>query len=155
MKRDILIPFDGSKNAGEALHLAITMAKSLQEKVIVLNIQPAFRTPNVQRFFNDEAIREYQEQQFHEVTAPIEQVLKDSGIEFEIKLGLGDAKEQILRQANPTGSDQPGCSMSGVRMIVMGSRGLNPVVGGILGSVSYGVVNAATCPVTIVPYSCE
>ncbi|HBS60065.1 MAG TPA: hypothetical protein DEA44_12440, partial [Firmicutes bacterium] len=30
-----------------------------------------------------------------------------------------------------------------------------PVAGGLLGSVSYGVVNAAPCPVTIVPYACK
>ena len=39
-------------------------------------------------------------------------------------------------------------------MIVMGSRGMNPIMGGVLGSVSYGVINSALCPVTIVPFSC-
>ena len=38
MKRNILVPFDGSDNALAALRLAITLAKPLQEKVIVLNV---------------------------------------------------------------------------------------------------------------------
>lgn len=46
------------------------------------------------------------------------------------------------------------CQLIGARLIVMGSRGLNAVLGSVLGSVSMGVLHKAPCPVTIVPYSC-
>ena len=156
MKKNILVPFDGSKNALEALQLAITLAKLLQEKVFVLNVQPSFHTAHTKMFFKEATIRDYQEQLFHETTAPAKKILQDAGIEYELKLRTGDAKEQICQEAATGSVEQTaGCATTGIRMIVMGSRGMNPVVGGVLGSVSYGVVNAALCPVTIVPFSCS
>ena len=79
-------------------------------------------------------------QLFHETIVTAKTILENSGVEFELKLKIGDVKEQICQEA-----------MSGIRMIIMGSRGMNPLLGGLLGSVSYGVLNAAPCPVTIVP----
>jgi len=156
MKKDLLVPFDGSKNATEALHLAITWAKMLQEKIILVNVQHSFRTIHTKMFFSDHDIHEYQEQLFQEAVAPAKKILEDSGVEFEAKLRIGDAKEQICLEATLDQPYKPGeCLTAGVRMIIMGSRGMNPVLGGLLGSVSYSVVNAAPCMVTIVPYSCE
>ncbi|BBB89969.1 MAG TPA: universal stress protein [Methylomusa anaerophila] len=155
MKKDILVPYDGSKNATEALHLAITLAKLLQEKLIVLNVQPSFRTVHTKMFFSEQTIHEYQEQLFRETVAPAKEILEGSGIEYKLKLRIGDAKEQIHQEATLGNTVQPGCATTGVRMIIMGSRGMNPILGGVLGSVSYGVVNSAPCPVTIVPFSCS
>lgn len=155
MKKDILVPFDGSNNAVQALQLAITLAKLLKEKIIVLNVQPNFNTVHTKMFFGENAIREYQEQLFGETIAPAKQLLEASGIEYELKLRVGDPKEQISKEAMVENNAQPGCATSGVRMIIMGSRGMNPVLGGVLGSVSYGVINNSSCPVTIVPFSCS
>lgn len=156
MKKNLLVPFDGSKNAIEALQLAITWSKVMQEKLILLNVQHSFRTVHTKMFFSDHAIHEYQEQLFTEAVAPAKKILEESGVEYEIKLRIGDAKEQICLEATLDQPYEPGqCLTEGVRMIIMGSRGMNPVLGGLLGSVSYGVVNAAPCMVTIVPYSCE
>jgi nucleotide-binding universal stress UspA family protein len=155
MKRDILVPFDGSKNAVEALRVAMNLAKALHEKVIVLNVQPEFKTPNVKRFFSEQDVREYQRQLFREAIGSTEQELNDAGVDYEIRLKVGDPKEVIVKQAYPFAAEQPGCGAAGIRMIIMGSRGMNPLLGGVLGSVSYGVVNAAPCPVTIVPYACD
>ncbi|EGO65756.1 universal stress protein [Acetonema longum] len=154
MKRDILVPFDGSPNALMALRFAIPLAKSLQEKIVVLNVQPDLRTPNVKRFFSEQDVRDYQQQMYREAIEPIEKELAEAEVDYELRLKIGDPKEIILKQAYPFDSE-PQCSTVGVRMIIMGSRGMHPILGGVLGSVSYGVVNAAPCPVTIVPYSCE
>lgn len=155
MKKNILVPFDGSENAIEALHLAVTLAKLLQEKVIVLNVQPSFHTAHTKMFFKESTIRDYQEQLFQETIVPATKILEESGLEYEMKLRTGDAKEQICQEAAAGIADKAaGCATTGIRLIVMGSRGMNPVIGGVLGSVSYGVVNAALCPVTIVPFSC-
>lgn len=156
MKKNLLVPFDGSKNAIEALQLAITWSKMLQEKIVLLNVQHSFRTVHTKMFFSDHAIHEYQEQLFTESVAPAKKLLEESGVEYEIKLRIGDAKEQICLEATLDQPYEPGqCLTEGARMIIMGSRGMNPVLGGLLGSVSYGVVNAAPCMVTIVPYSCD
>ncbi|TWH46902.1 universal stress protein [Sporomusa sp. KB1] len=155
MKKDILVPFDGSKNAIEALHWAVTIAKALQEKIIVLNVQSSFHTVHTKIFFNENTIRDYQQQLFQEIIVSAKKILEDSGVAYELKLRIGDAKDQICQEAGIDDTVEAGsCSPNGVRMIIMGSRGMNPMLGGVLGSVSYGVVNVAQCPVTIVPYSC-
>ena len=154
MKKNILVPFDGSKNAIEALHLAINIAKLMHEKVVVLNIQPSFYSVHTKMFFSESAIHEYQEQLFRETIAAAKEILQNAEVEYELKLRIGDAKEQICLEATGDNLAQAGCATTGIRMIIMGSRGMNPVLGGVLGSVSYGVVNAAPCPITIVPYSC-
>lgn len=155
MKKDILVPFDGSKNAIEALQWAVTIAKALQEKIIVLNVQSSFHTVHTKIFFNENTIREYQQQLFQEIIVSAKKILEDSGVAYELKLRIGDAKDQICQEAGFDDTIEAGsCSPNGVRMIIMGSRGMNPMLGGVLGSVSYGVVNVAQCPVTIVPYSC-
>ncbi|MBP1763039.1 MAG: putative universal stress protein [Firmicutes bacterium] len=141
MKTGLLVPFDGSKNAMEALRLAITLAKALGEKLLVLNVQPGFRTVHTKLLFSEDEMREYQEQLFQEAIEPMKKELDVSGVNYELKLRIGDARQQIIAEAKNNNT----------RMIVMGSRGMNPILGGVLGSVSYGVVNAAVCPVTIVP----
>ena len=147
MKRNILVPFDGSDNALAALRLAITLAKPLQEKVIVLNVQLSFHTAHTKLFFNEQTIRSYQKQLFEEAVAPAKTILDEAKVDYELKLRIGPAKEQICDEAE-TANDG-----AGVRMIVMGSRGMNPILGGVLGSVSYAVLNSATCPVTVVPFA--
>lgn len=155
MKKDILVPFDGSNNAIEALRLAISMAKLLQEKIIVLNVQSSFHTVHTNLFFKENTIREYQEQLFHEAMVSAKITLENSGVEYELKLRIGDAKEQICQEALSGNAIQTGCVTNGIRMIIMGSRGMNPMIGGLLGSVSYGVIHSAPCPITIVPFSCN
>ena len=152
MKNAILVPFDGSKNAVGALQFAINLAKSLQEKIIVLNVQPNFKTVHTKIFFDEAAVREYQEQLFEETVTPAKELLKVGGIEYELKLRTGDPKEQICKEVMT--DNNAGCSTS-VRMIIMGSRGMNPMLSGVLGSVSYGVINSAVCPVTVVPLACS
>lgn len=153
MKRDILVPFDGSDNALEALSLAITLAKALQEKVILLNVQHSFHTPHVKKFFSEATIKAYQQQLFEEAVPPAKRMLDEAGVPYELKLRIGDPKDLICEEAK-AGTGKDACSTTGVRMIVMGSRGMNPVMGGVVGSVSYAVVSKAICPVTIVPMTC-
>lgn len=155
MKKDILVPFDGSENAIEALKLALSIAKLLQEKIIVLNVQSSFHTVHTRLFFTENTIRDYQNQLFHETMVSAKTILENSGVEYELKLRIGDAKEQICQEAMAGNDIQAGCATVGVRIIIMGSRGMNPMLGGLLGSVSYGVVHSALCPVTIVPLSCN
>ncbi|MDT8900581.1 universal stress protein [Anaeroselena agilis] len=145
MKRNILLPFDGSTNAIAALQQAIILAKALDEEVILLNVQPTFHTAHTKLFFNENEIHEYQLQLCQETADPAIQILKDSGASFEVRLRVGVPKDIIVQEASREGED-------GVRLIVMGSRGLNPIIGAFLGTTSYGVLQEAPCPVLIVPY---
>lgn len=60
---------------------------------------------------------------------------------FETKVRIGIATIEITSEAKEQGA----------RMIVIGTRGNGPVVSAVLGSVTYGVLHLASCPVTIVP----
>jgi len=152
MKKGLLVPIDGSQNAIEALRLAIDLAKALDENIVALNIQPSFHTAHTKMFFAENDIHAYQEQLFHAAVASAEVLLKQSGIVYVTKLRIGDAKEQICSEAKGDTCKDESSSCTGMRMIIMGSRGMSPIVGSVLGSVSYGVLNGAPCPVTIVPH---
>jgi nucleotide-binding universal stress UspA family protein len=154
MKQDILVPFDGSANAAEALRVATDMAKAFSEKIVLLNVQPSYETPHTKRFFSQEQINDYRRQTAEEAIQPGEAILKQSGVTFITKTRIGDPREQICREARADSAEGAVCKDRGIRCIVMGSRGLNAVLGTVLGSVSMGVLHNAPCPVTIVPYSC-
>ena len=146
MKKNILVPFDGSDSASEALRLAITFAKTLEENIVVLHVQPKILTTHVKQFlnekFDEQIIRSYKEELCEKTVASAKAILAESGVQYEVKRRTGDAKEQICDEAKD------------MLMIVMGSRGMNPILGGVMGSVSYAVLNSAPCPVTVVPFAC-
>jgi len=154
MKQNILVPFDGSANATEALRVAIDMAKAFNEKIVLLNIQPSYETPHTKKFFSKSQIQDFQTQMGDEAMQPGVDILKQSGVGFLNKVRIGDAREQICMEARGDSAEGDACKVDGVRLIVMGSRGLNAILGSVLGSVSTGVLHNAPCPVTIVPYSC-
>ena len=97
-------------------------------------------------FFDEKDIHEFQEQLCREDVAPAVEMLKGGGVPFAIMLRAGVPKEAIIKAASAGGDD-------GIRIIVMGSRGMNPIMGGFLGSTSYGVLQEAPCPVMIVPHA--
>jgi len=53
------------------------------------------------------------------------------------------SREQICQEARADSAEGGVCKDSGMRFIVMGSRGLNALFGSILGSVSTGVLHHA------------
>ncbi len=154
MKRNILVPFDGSANATEALRVAIDIAKAFDEKVVLLNVQPTYETPHTKQFFSKTQIQEYQAQMADEALQTGVEIVKQSGVGFFSKMRVGDPREQICAEARGDSEAGAVCKEEGMRMIVMGSRGLNALLGSMLGSVSTGVLHNTPCPVTIVPYSC-
>jgi len=154
MKQDILVPFDGSDNATEALRVAIDMAKAFKERIVLLNVQPSFETPHTKRFFSQEQITDYRTQVADEALKPGQEILTQSGVAYRTARRVGDPREQICEEARVDSAEGAVCKDRGVRLIVMGSRGLSGVMGTVLGSVSMGVLHHAPCPVAIVPYSC-
>ncbi|WP_041709422.1 universal stress protein [Advenella kashmirensis] len=147
MSKTILVPIDGSKNASKALDWAISLAKMAGMKLLAVNVQPSFHTVHAKALFNHEDIEQYQQQLFNEVTEPARATLQQSDAQHEVKLLIGDAKNCIVQEITDRQN-----SNSPVAMIVMGSRGTNPLFSGLLGSVSYAVIHSAICPVTIIPH---
>ena len=153
MKRDILVPFDGSANAVEALRVAIDMAKAMNEAIVLVNVQPSYETPHTKEFFSKQEIADFRLRKAIEVMRPGEELLQRSGVPFTAKMRVGDPREQICREAR--GQGETGIPPAGreVRMIVMGSRGLHPFLEMVLGSVSMGVLHDTPCPVLLVPHA--
>jgi nucleotide-binding universal stress UspA family protein len=152
MKENILVPFDGSAHATEALRVAIDMAKALNETIVLLNVQPRYETPHTKEFFSRAQIDDFSVKMAVKVMQPGEEILKQSGIEFITKVRVGDPREQICQEARAESTEGMSCKNHGVRLIVMGSRGLTPFIGMVLGSVSMGVLHDTPCPVMIVPH---
>ncbi|MBP1931279.1 universal stress protein [Ammoniphilus resinae] len=138
---NLLVPVDGSEHAKRALEYAIPIAKAMGDEIILLNVQPNIETVNVKIFFSKKDVEEYQQQLANEILDPVAKLLEGTGISYRTKIRVGLPKVEICEEARK----------ENVRGIVMGSRGVGPVFGKILGSVSYGVVHEAHCPVTIVP----
>jgi nucleotide-binding universal stress UspA family protein len=153
MKKDILVPFDGSAHATEALQVAIDMAKAFNETIILLNVQPSYETPHTKEFFSRAQIDDFRVKMAVKVMQPGEYILKQSGVEFITKMRVGDPREQICQEARADSAEGVSHKNRGLRLIVMGSRGLTPFLGMVLGSVSMGVLHDAPCPVMIVPHS--
>lgn len=145
MRQHIMVPFDGSVSAQSALRVAIDMAGKYAEKIVLINVQPSLVTPNTIRLFHKSEIQLYQETLFEDAIKTGLAILKESEVEFEAKLLIGAAKSMICEEAKARQ----------IRFIVIGSRGHSAFVGGVLGSVSQGVMYLADCPVMVVPAHSE
>ncbi|MCS1352730.1 universal stress protein [Mechercharimyces sp. CAU 1602] len=142
MRKHILVPTDGSEDATLALQEAMTYAQQLDEKIILLHVQPHLTTFHTRRFFSEADIHAYEEQLSEEALAPAKEILKNANLAYEIKMRLGDPKQEILAEAD---TEQ-------VRMIVVGAKGEGALLGSLLGSVTYGLVQHSPCPVMVVSH---
>ncbi|WP_458411630.1 universal stress protein [Schinkia sp. CFF1] len=141
MENTILVPIDGSDHSRRALKFAVHIAKGLQAKVIVLNVQLSLNTRNVKRFISQDQIREYQEEEAQDAISKVLDIVEGQGLEVVTKFRIGAPDAEICKEAE---EEQ-------VTSIVMGTRGLGAFKRNILGSVSYSVLQEAPCPVTVVP----
>lgn len=146
MLNKLLVAIDGSKHSIEALRWAIKMVSgSDNAEIVAVNAQPSFQTVHSKRMFSQEDIREYQELLFEESVAESKAILDAHNIPYTLELLVGDPKQCIVdRIRDSQDTDSP------IEMVVMGSRGLGPIRA-VLGGVSYGVIQAGICPVTIIP----
>ncbi|WP_432785762.1 hypothetical protein AAEX37_02547 [Oligella sp. MSHR50489EDL] len=147
MIRKVLVAIDGSKHSLEALRWAIKMVSgSDKAEIVVVNAQPSFQTIHSKRMFSQKDIQEYQELLFEECISDGKAILDEHGIPYTLELLVGDPKKCIIdRIRSSQETDSP------IEMVVMGSRGLGPIRAA-LGGVSYGVIQAGICPVTIIPH---
>jgi len=136
----LIVPIDGTDTSLRALQYAITLARQTNELIVIINVQPKFQTPNLKKFFSEQDILEYQEQQCQEALVGAVEVLDSLQIPYETKLLIGQTAQEVCNIATELDAST----------IIMGSRGAGAVKGMLLGSVSYGVLHEATCPVTIV-----
>ena len=138
--KTIVVPTDGSENAKRALEHALAVADRNQAELIVVhvaNIVSAIsnfdQTP-ISGGYVSELIAEDMEETGKEILNDVVKEIPAGVIE------VGSPGPALLAVAKKYNAD----------LIVMGSRGLGPLKGLFMGSVSSYVTSHSTCPVLII-----
>lgn len=132
--RRILIPLDGSKNSLRALNIAISIAKDSDATITAFHV---VRFPI--RFSNK--IKKQHKKLAEKIMIVASKVAKKSGIKLTPIIRFdGYVGNQIVNYAHFHKFD----------MIVIGSRGPNPIAEMFLGSVANYVLNKSKIPVLLV-----
>ena len=136
MYEKILVPVDGSEHSKRALKEAIKVAKMTGGAITLLNVTPrgasmgsSHKQPNSEMMQNKDK----------SVLADGQKIAETEGILVETLLLEGQIVQQIVKTAKEGHYD----------LIVVGARGLSKLEEIMLGSVSHGVTETATCPVIV------
>ena len=143
--KNIVVPTDGSVNSKRALEHAVLLATSMQASItlvyvanIVSVISNFDQIPNASGYVTEQVALDMEE----EGKGVLEEFSKEIPQDVELKsvFEVGSPGPAVLSVAKKYEAD----------LIVMGSRGLGPLKGLFMGSVSSYVVTHAPCPVLIV-----
>jgi nucleotide-binding universal stress UspA family protein len=136
--RTILLATDGSESAGDALELAIELARETGAAVEVVTVQlpiPRGRggggMPMTSLETRDGALQ---------IANDAATRLVGEGVQARPQVAYGDPASEIARLAKELDAD----------LAVVGSRGFGPVRGTVFGSVSRALVSHCPVPVTVV-----
>jgi nucleotide-binding universal stress UspA family protein len=132
----ILVPVDGSEHSKRALKEAIKVAKMTGGAITLLNVTPSgssmassHKQPNSEIMQNKDK----------SVLVEGQKIAETEGILVETLLLEGQIVHEIVKTAKEGHYD----------LIVVGARGLSKLEEIMLGSVSHGVTETATCPVIV------
>lgn len=135
----ILLAVDGSDHALNAARTAGELARTLKAEMLRIVIAydpiPAYLgEPNLQQAIDARL------QEANSILQKAEEAVGEQNIKVHTELIEGSPAAAILAVAETRQSD----------LIIMGSRGLGPFTGALLGSTSQKVISHAPCPVLIV-----
>ena len=135
--KTIVVPTDGSENAKRALEHALAVADRNQAELIVVHV--ANIVSAISGGYVSEQIAEDMEETGKEI---LNDVVKEipAGVKVKSVFEVGSPGPALLAVAKKYNAD----------LIVMGSRGLGPLKGLFMGSVSSYVTSHSTCPVLII-----
>ena len=140
--KNIMVPFDGSEHATRAILAAKYLAKTIEgAKIHVVTVVPAGSFD-----MGVAEVEEYQSVLEKKAAAGKERLVEEvAGIIAE---GEGVTIEAVV-STSPIEGITRYAEKNGIDLIIMGSRGKGGLRG-MLGSVSYGVLHAASMPVMTV-----
>lgn len=146
--KHILVPYDFSPIARNALQYAINLARQYQSKITLFHAySPASIEPYMAVYMQDALLNQREElalKQFQELKAEIPYKWLQT-IQLEFKITLGPAVEEIVRTCNELEPD----------LIVMGMRGGHVLEKKILGSTVAGIVQRINKPLLVIPENVE
>jgi nucleotide-binding universal stress UspA family protein len=130
----VVVGVDSSPASEEALHFAVDAAVARGVPLVVAHAEHR-RVPSIEPAFADQRAEDRRE--LGELVAGWSR--KHPGLEITTRV-VGDREpSRVLMAVAP-----------GAQLIVVGSRGRGPVVGGVLGSTGNDLLTHATCPVAVV-----
>lgn len=139
MFKKIILAVDGSESASRALKMAADLAGISNGLITVVNayqpVSPILGNPDYKRRVEEHIGHSEQ------IVEEAETRLRQQGVtRIEPDILEGPAATAIVNAAKARHAD----------LIVLGSRGLTPLKGLLMGSVSERVIGAAPCPVLVV-----
>ncbi len=134
----IVCATDGSEHARKALSLARDLAKLHGAQLFLVHAYPSMS--DLLGFKDYSSIATHRIANGQKILDEALEALQGTGIVVETELLEGPTAEAILKVAETRKAD----------LIVLGARGLSPITGLLLGSVSQKILHHAPCPVLVV-----
>jgi nucleotide-binding universal stress UspA family protein len=135
--KKILIGFDGSPQSEKATEVGLSLAQSLDSKVLLFAVA---RPPEPATMVELNAMLDDAREHFEEKFGKIAQRAKALEVELETDIAVGHPVEQIVHRAE----------IDHVDLIVLGRRGMSRFEKMLVGSTSEKVLRYAHCPVMVV-----
>jgi nucleotide-binding universal stress UspA family protein len=132
----IVLGYDGSDGSREALKVAADLARGMGDTVLA-TFGYAQYAPGGENRDHELAVADLAKGRLDEAVAN----LTAAGVTCEALLVHQNASDALLEVA----------SQREARMIVVGSAGEHPLLGALLGSTAYKLVNRSDVPVLVVP----
>jgi nucleotide-binding universal stress UspA family protein len=138
--RKVLLPVDGSRSSFVAVLYLIDFVREHGPLVVhVVNVQPKPLLSQVAGAEADVLDQPFSTEAYGALK-PALHALQEAQVVHQVHIRLGDAAETVVALAGELGCDH----------IVMGTRGLGAMSGGLLGSVTNRVLQLTAIPVTCV-----
>lgn len=137
----LLMPVDGSEGSDKAARYVASLGAHTDSlRVHVVNVQPRMNAWEVARFLKPEEVGLWQRQCGEDQMLSARGILAAAGVDHTAEIVSGGLPDAIVEYSRANGCD----------LIVMGTRGLGPVEGLLLGSVTAGVLKHSGIPVTLI-----
>ena len=137
---DVLVPYDGSDTALDALEYAIESFPDADIRALHVVDSSYLETPYGELLVGREELRRRATERAGELLEDAETAAEEAGVRIETDVLIGHPVREVLDYVDEQGLDQ----------IVIGGRGMSNVPQLLLGSVAFGVVLHADVPVTVV-----
>ena len=138
----ILALVDGSKASNRAVRYVIEMSAACMDTpdIHLLNVQLPVAPGIVARHVGRDDLDAYYHDEGMAALAPARKLLDKAGIPHAFHIGVGEVGETVAKYVKKLSAQQ----------VAMGTRGLGPVAGMLLGSVTTKVVQAVNVPIVLV-----
>ena len=136
----ILIPCDGSDNGLRVVRYAASLSIRLSDvQLELLNVQEPL-PQKVHAALSEQVIARWQAGEADLILQPARQILDAEEVQYQVRSRVGSPANEIALHVRETQCDA----------IIMGTRGLSPIVNLVIGSVATKVIYLVEVPVTLI-----